>query len=323
MKKVLIFFLLLISTASFAQKADSTEITAEKLADMIIQEARKYMGTRYSYGSSGGRGFDCSGLTSTVYSKFGYNLSRSSKGQAKDGRAVKGPISQLQKGDIVIFGSRRRSKTIGHVGIFIETNSTGTDFTFIHASTSNGVIISKMSEPYYDGRFLGARRIIPDFIPSDTTDQKYDFDIDNNVVRPDTLTLKESESRIVIFENGKWAYVANDGKLTEPSGKDKIVLDCANGNWHLAKTATKMIPTDLLQAEPKAKTEKAQLENKTETKPTDLSEDDSESVYHTIKSGDSLYSISKKYNVPINKICELNGMTTKTILQLGRKLKIK
>lgn len=323
MKKVLIFFLLFLSTASFAQKADSTEITTEKLADMIIQEARKYIGMRYSYGSTGGKGFDCSGFTSTVYRKFGYTLSRSSKGQAKDGRAVKGPISELQKGDIIIFGSRKRSKAVGHVGIFIEADSTGKDFTFIHASTTNGVIISKMSEQYYDGRFLGARRIIPDFIPSDTTDRNYGFDIDNSVLRPDTLTLKETESRIVIFENGKWAYVSDDGKLTEPSGKDKIVLDCANGNWRLVKTATKMIPTNLLGAETETKTEKAQPQKKTEAEPTDLSEDDSEVVYHTIKSGESFFSISKKYNVPVNKICELNGMTIKTVLIPGRKIRVK
>jgi len=311
MRKFFLSLSLFLCIASYGQThdsvQDSVEINVEKLADLIIKEAESYLGRRYSYGGTGTLGFDCSGFTYVVYRKFGYTLARSSKGQALQGRAVEGSITQLQKGDLIIMGSRRRSKTVGHVGIFIEMDSTGTDFKFIHASTSGGVTISRMKEPYYDGRFLGARRFIPDFIKTDTTTKDYGFEIENTVLPPDTLHLKESESRIVILENGKWAYVASDGKISEPTGSEKIVLDCATGNWSIIKATTKQIPT--ASASP--------------TSPNPAPSDSSGAIYHTIKSGDSLYALAKKYKTTVKAICNLNGITEKTVLRIGKKIRVK
>ena len=45
--------------------------------------------------------------------------------------------------------------------------------------------------------------------------------------------------------------------------------------------------------------------------------------YHKIKSGETLGSISRKYRVSISQICRLNGISTKTILRVGRKLRIR
>lgn len=49
----------------------------------------------------------------------------------------------------------------------------------------------------------------------------------------------------------------------------------------------------------------------------------SQEVYHTIKSGDMLGSIARKYNVSIDQICKLNNITRNTTLQLNRKLRIR
>lgn len=48
-----------------------------------------------------------------------------------------------------------------------------------------------------------------------------------------------------------------------------------------------------------------------------------EPVYHTIKSGDTLSALAVKYHTSVSKICSLNGITSKTILKIGRKLRIK
>ncbi len=45
--------------------------------------------------------------------------------------------------------------------------------------------------------------------------------------------------------------------------------------------------------------------------------------YHTVRSGETLGSISRKYKVSITHLCKLNNMTTKTILKVGRKLRIR
>lgn len=45
--------------------------------------------------------------------------------------------------------------------------------------------------------------------------------------------------------------------------------------------------------------------------------------YHTIKSGDTLGALAIKYHTSVNAICKLNGITTKTVLKIGRKLRVK
>lgn len=45
--------------------------------------------------------------------------------------------------------------------------------------------------------------------------------------------------------------------------------------------------------------------------------------YHTIVKGDTLYGLSRRYGTTVSSICSLNSITDKTILSLGRKLRIK
>ncbi|MGV3539646.1 MAG: peptidoglycan DD-metalloendopeptidase family protein [Rufibacter sp.] len=46
-------------------------------------------------------------------------------------------------------------------------------------------------------------------------------------------------------------------------------------------------------------------------------------VYHTVRSGDVLGSIARKYGVSVSQITRLNRITTRTTLRLGRKLRVK
>ena len=147
---------------SHADSVTVRKIPSMTTADSLITECKKLLGTPYHYGSGGPNTFDCSGYTSYIYRKFGYALDHSSAGQARQGRKVEGPWTNLRKGDLVIFTSRHNSDRIGHVGIFIEADSAGKDFTFIHAAVKGGVIISHITEPYYSERYVGARRVLPD-----------------------------------------------------------------------------------------------------------------------------------------------------------------
>lgn len=149
------------AVASVSQ--DSVSTSPRMIADMIIKKGESLLGTPYHYGSGGPKSFDCSGFASYVYKQFGFDLDHSSTGISRQGRKVEGGWSNLQKGDLVIFTARHNSGRIGHVGIFIECDSTGKDFTFIHAAVQGGVRISHISEPYYSSRYVGARRVLPDF----------------------------------------------------------------------------------------------------------------------------------------------------------------
>lgn len=128
------------------------------LADSIVRTARQYIGTPYRYGASGPSRFDCSGFTGYVYRQFGINLPRSSSAQRHEGDKVSS--DSIRRGDLVIFGSRRNTRTPGHVGIVVDYFPETGSFTFIHASTHGGVMIDSIDETYYRRRFIEARRIL-------------------------------------------------------------------------------------------------------------------------------------------------------------------
>jgi hypothetical protein len=46
-------------------------------------------------------------------------------------------------------------------------------------------------------------------------------------------------------------------------------------------------------------------------------------VYHTIKQGDTLYSLARKNGTTVQSVCKLNHITPKTNLKLGRKIRLR
>ena len=44
--------------------------------------------------------------------------------------------------------------------------------------------------------------------------------------------------------------------------------------------------------------------------------------YHTIRNGDTLSGIAKKYHTTVRRLCQLNGINEKTVLRVGKKLRV-
>jgi len=131
----------------------------ETFGEGVVKTALQYLGVRYASGGTTPRGFDCSGFTSFVYRQSNVNILRSSRSQFTQGTPI-ASISDLRKGDLVFFGGRGSTRSVGHVGIVTEVDSDGSNFSFVHSSTSSGVRISNSSESYYSRRYIGARRIV-------------------------------------------------------------------------------------------------------------------------------------------------------------------
>ena len=133
-------------TAQAASTSSSS--SGSDIADYALQ----FKGYSYTYGgSSPSAGFDCSGLVYYVCSQLGYTVNRTANSQMSNGAAVS--KDQLQPGDLVFFNSVS-STGASHVGIYIGDNQ------FLHASTPTvGVVVSKLSEPFFTKYYVGARRL--------------------------------------------------------------------------------------------------------------------------------------------------------------------
>jgi cell wall-associated NlpC family hydrolase len=131
---------------------DKTDNNARYLSSNSNLDAfvADWLGTPYKYGGLSRNGVDCSGfaylLMLHVYNK---KIPRTSKNQYYKGRKIN--RARLMKGDLLFFrGTRGRG--IDHVGIYLANDR------FVHASSKEGVIISSLSEEYYEKRYVGACR---------------------------------------------------------------------------------------------------------------------------------------------------------------------
>ena len=125
----------------------------EKDNHALYVESSKWLGVPYRYGGNSKKGTDCSGLTCSIYKKvYHKKLQRSSEDQrTEDCRKV--TKRNLREGDLVFFHNGRKKKKASHVGIYLKEGK------FIHASSSQGVIISELDEPYYRKCWMQGGRI--------------------------------------------------------------------------------------------------------------------------------------------------------------------
>lgn len=127
--------------------------------NQLIQFAKKYLGVKYEFGAepyqkSGT--FDCSSFVAHVYGRFGIDMPRSSRSQAKLGKTIS--RSQMKPGDLMFFsvpGRFSSDKVVGHVAIYIG------DGKMIHSSPApdNGVQITDIDRDHWKKTYLFSKRI--------------------------------------------------------------------------------------------------------------------------------------------------------------------
>jgi len=130
----------------------------ENMREIFIETAKSYLNTPYKFGGLSETGMDCSGLVYTSALKgIEYNTPR--KVENMYSRYEKINDNQREPGDLVFFTTDDANPDrISHVGIFIGNNE------FIHSMSNgnpNGVVITKLSKPYWKKRYVGAARFLP------------------------------------------------------------------------------------------------------------------------------------------------------------------
>lgn len=124
--------------------------TAHAESVSVVDIGKKYIGVPYKYGgTSPSTGFDCSGFIGYIFNKAGISLPRTVSSMYSSGIVTK--VSAKQPGDLVFFATT--SSSASHVGVYVGNGQ------FMHASTSQGVTISSLSNSYWNPKYLGTKRV--------------------------------------------------------------------------------------------------------------------------------------------------------------------
>ncbi|BBP46239.1 hypothetical protein THMIRHAS_16120 [Thiosulfatimonas sediminis] len=138
------------ASTNFVQKSSPAQHVSDTVYGRLMRYFDDWQGTPYRYGGNSKRGVDCSALVQIAYARqFQINLPRTTELQRRQGKPVK--RSQLKAGDVLFFKTGWRTY---HNGIYLG------DSRFMHASSTKGVILSSLSEDYWQKRFLEARRLL-------------------------------------------------------------------------------------------------------------------------------------------------------------------
>jgi cell wall-associated NlpC family hydrolase len=156
-----IFFILLISgcatrnpytpTKPLSAYKSNTTYQNINISNALLSHYKLWKGVGYKYGGENRNGIDCSYFVYDTYRKsLRKYIPRTTYYQVRSGKSVK--KQNLKMGDLVFFHTNKRGTR--HVGIYLNHGD------FMHVSTSRGVMISSLSNPYWRAHYWTARRIL-------------------------------------------------------------------------------------------------------------------------------------------------------------------
>lgn len=142
---------LLSACSSAPPQRDTVSSQGDALLSLLLQqEYEHWAGSPYRLGGSTRKGVDCSSLVQQVLKEsVNIALPRTTTEQAKRGKKI--TKHTLLVGDLVFFKTGWKTR---HVGIYMGEQQ------FMHASTTKGVILSDLNNPYWASHYWQSRRVI-------------------------------------------------------------------------------------------------------------------------------------------------------------------
>jgi len=132
--------------------ADIMNVAGKDISNFTLYEfIDAWYGVNYHLGGSDHSGIDCSAFAQKLYGEvYGMDLDRTAAGQYDKCERVK-HSSEAEEGDLVFF--HVHSRHITHVGVYLINDY------FVHASSSQGVVISNLNDDYWHKYYAGIGRI--------------------------------------------------------------------------------------------------------------------------------------------------------------------
>lgn len=116
----------------------------------LYEAVNNWLGVPYRYGGNDRSGIDCSAFVGRIYHDvYGIDLHRTANDMLRDVSLIS--RSQLREGDILFFTNSKGK--VSHVGIYLKEG------LFAHASTSNGVSVSRVDDAYWTKHFYKGGRV--------------------------------------------------------------------------------------------------------------------------------------------------------------------
>lgn len=144
------FCLLLAGCAGSPSVMERTDLNDPTRNRLLLAYA-DWVDTPYRFGGDDRAGVDCSGFIQQVFLQLdGRILPRTTEEQAREGNKV--AVRHLRPADLVFFKTGWKQR---HAGIYLGNGE------FMHASTSRGVMISRLDNPYWQDSWWMARRLTP------------------------------------------------------------------------------------------------------------------------------------------------------------------
>ncbi len=314
---ILIVSIILMVSCGVRKQSVSPIAKTDGAQSEIIDYGMKHLNKPYRYAGKGPSSFDCSGFTSFVFKEFGYRLSTSSSGQAKQVPSINRK-EDLRVGDLVFFEGRAHNGRVGHVGIVKEVLPNG-NFLFLHASTSYGVIVSRSTEPYYASRYLHGGRVLKE---------------NNQIILANNKTNTKKEATAVAeLRSAKKAQseMKEPAVVKAPKTQTEQELDLTRGEEiynSSIKSDSIIIHTRSITFPASGQPSKSKEEKEKEVtisksgnrgsnrgvpKPKQKPNSPNNPQIHKVLPGDTLYSISRRYSCSVDKLRDWNPKLGETL----------